>query len=250
MLAFMGRVFGIVVKRPHSEDLVRFAQTIEQRAQHLYDRFYSRYGTFAEKDVFELGAGPYAVRTYLALGVRSYTLGNVRFGPEFDLVSHPALRRVATTDTSIPLDDASVDIVISENTFEHLRAYEAMIAEVRRVLRPGGMLLTQFSPLYASPFGAHLYEVIMIPWIHLIMGEQRLRALIERESRTPESFAYQWEQYTTLNQLEATDFLRPLRGPGWTIQEVTSFPFVGSRHWPGPLSRWFTHGLRIAARKT
>ena len=40
----------------------------------------------------------------------------------------------------IPIADASIDVVVSFETLEHLTKHEAFAAEVRRVLRPGGLL--------------------------------------------------------------------------------------------------------------
>ena len=41
----------------------------------------------------------------------------------------------------IPLDDASVDVVVSFETIEHIDRQETFLAEVRRVLRPGGKMI-------------------------------------------------------------------------------------------------------------
>ena len=54
--------------------------------------------------------------------------------------THPRLVFVQGSATAIPLADDSVDLVISFETIEHLAEHEAMLAEIRRVLRPGGML--------------------------------------------------------------------------------------------------------------
>lgn len=43
--------------------------------------------------------------------------------------------------TSLPLPDASIDVVVSFETVEHLREQEAMLAEFRRVLAPDGVLV-------------------------------------------------------------------------------------------------------------
>ncbi|MEO7385007.1 MAG: glycosyltransferase, partial [Novosphingobium sp.] len=43
--------------------------------------------------------------------------------------------------TAIPLPDHSVDFVISFETIEHIAAHQEMLAEVRRVLRPGGVFV-------------------------------------------------------------------------------------------------------------
>lgn len=65
----------------------------------------------------------------------------------------------------IPLASASVDLVVSFETLEHFAEQEMFLAEVRRVLRPGGLLVisTPDSDVY-SPVGAgantfHLREL-------------------------------------------------------------------------------------------
>lgn len=42
---------------------------------------------------------------------------------------------------ALPLDDASVDYVVSFETLEHLREHDELLSEFRRVLRPDGVLL-------------------------------------------------------------------------------------------------------------
>ncbi len=41
----------------------------------------------------------------------------------------------------IPVEDASVDVVVSFETIEHFAAHDRFLAEIRRVLRPGGLLV-------------------------------------------------------------------------------------------------------------
>lgn len=43
--------------------------------------------------------------------------------------------------TAIPLNDSSVDVVISFETIEHHYEHDAMMKEIKRVLRPGGVLV-------------------------------------------------------------------------------------------------------------
>jgi O-antigen biosynthesis protein len=57
----------------------------------------------------------------------------------------------------LPLPDSCVDVVVSFETIEHLHAQEAMIREIRRVLRPGGCLVMS-SPnkkVYSDQAGYH-----------------------------------------------------------------------------------------------
>ncbi len=58
---------------------------------------------------------------------RKYSLKNLRF---------------QTGDCrSIPIESASVDVVVSFETIEHLEEHEVFMSEIRRVLKPGGLLI-------------------------------------------------------------------------------------------------------------
>lgn len=53
----------------------------------------------------------------------------------------PNLKFMAGSATAIPLDDLSVDAVVSFETIEHLADHELMISEIKRVMKPGGLLI-------------------------------------------------------------------------------------------------------------
>lgn len=53
----------------------------------------------------------------------------------------PNLRFALGSCSALPLPNASVDMVVSFETIEHHDEHEAMMLEIRRVLRPGGVLV-------------------------------------------------------------------------------------------------------------
>lgn len=53
----------------------------------------------------------------------------------------PNLRYAHGSATALLMPDAAVDAVTSFETLEHLAAHDDMLAEIRRVLRPGGLLI-------------------------------------------------------------------------------------------------------------
>ncbi|MDP4134233.1 MAG: class I SAM-dependent methyltransferase, partial [Bacillota bacterium] len=69
--------------------------------------------------------------------------------------------------------DESFDVIIMNDAMEHVADPEGVLKEVYRVLKKGGRLYVNFPPYY-HPFGAHLSDVIGIPWVHMFFGEQTL----------------------------------------------------------------------------
>ena len=71
------------------------------------------------------------------------------------------LRFVAGSVTKLPIPDASVDFVVSFETIEHLAQQVEMLAEFRRVLVPGGVLVISSPnrPVYNEGGVANPYHV-------------------------------------------------------------------------------------------
>ncbi len=89
-------------------------------------------------EVFGFDADAAALRH----AARKYARPNLRFGP--------------AVCPQIPLPDQAVDLVVSFETLEHFTEHEAFLAEIRRVLAPGGLLLisTPDQTLYTAPGAA------------------------------------------------------------------------------------------------
>lgn len=101
------------------------------------DRFNRLY---AEKragaKVIDLGCGPPANRA----PVRDEAGASNYIGIDFDLASQPDL---VTDIARMPFANNSLDLVRAFSVFEHTYNYKAIIADLFRVLRPGGCLFVQ-----------------------------------------------------------------------------------------------------------
>lgn len=85
----------------------------------------------------------------------------------------------------LPFPDGAFDVVISNETFEHVQQPLPALREVARVVRPGGRAFISFPPYYA-PWGAHLNDRIALPWVQLFFSE---RTLLNVSGRLEEQLA-------------------------------------------------------------
>lgn len=122
----------------------------------------------AGRDVLDVACGEGYGSAMLASVARSVV--GVDIAPE--AVAHarakyllPNLRFIEGDCAALPLDSASVDVVVSFETLEHHDRHEEMLSEIRRVLRSGGLLIMsspnrpEYSPPGAPPNPYHVKEL-------------------------------------------------------------------------------------------
>ena len=73
----------------------------------------------------------------------------------------------------LPFPENSFDTIIMNDAMEHVDSPEKVLKECLRVLKKGGKLFINFPP-YNHPFGAHLSDVINMPWVHLFFSDKTL----------------------------------------------------------------------------
>ncbi|RIE17485.1 class I SAM-dependent methyltransferase [Candidatus Cryosericum septentrionale] len=70
----------------------------------------------------------------------------------------------------MPFQNASFDMCVMNDVFEHVSKPEVVLKEVSRVLKRYGKVFIN-SPPYFHPYGAHLTDLIGIPYVHLLFPE-------------------------------------------------------------------------------
>ena len=137
----------------------------------------------------------------------------------------PATFRLGVGET-LPLDDRSVDAILSFDVFEHVRNVAQTLGECYRVLRPGGRCYLVF-PSYFQPIEHHLSLVTRVPGIQcLFTGRTLVRAYCDiLDERGREAYWYKraspelepWERGNTLNGITFRKFKRIVGEGGWRI---------------------------------
>jgi ubiquinone/menaquinone biosynthesis C-methylase UbiE len=118
------------------------------------------------------------------------------------------LRFVSGSCAAIPLPDCAVDVVISFETIEHHAEHEQMLREIRRVLRPGGLLVisspdkAEYSdkPGYRNPF--HIKELY----------KEEFRALLAAHFRHVTLMGQRVMRGSVLTEEQETELLRRYGG--------------------------------------
>lgn len=117
------------------------------------------------KDVLEAACGPGRALGYLASKAKSVVGGDITQSlvDRANQVHGGRIKIIRMDVQAIPLADQSVDIVILYEALYYLSRMDLFLAEVRRLLRPGGVLLLctpncewpEFNP---SPFSHKYYS--------------------------------------------------------------------------------------------
>lgn len=125
--------------------------------------------------LLDIGASPhgYALERALALGVAEYVGIGLGINAPIEIAGEPGDGKLLPMNaTQLGFEDASFDVVISVSTFEHIGDVPAALAEIQRVLKPGGKALITFEPIWTCAYGHHLHHFgpiaeHMPDWAHL-----------------------------------------------------------------------------------
>lgn len=165
--------------RREREDPVPFYSLLAREAVAELDR---RRGPLAGQVVVDLGCGPgFYTRAFRERGAEVVPVDNSR--AEMALAGGPPEGALLADAGELPLADGSVDGAFCSNVLEHTPDAAPIVAEIARVLRPGGWAYVSWTNWY-SPWGGH----DMSPYHYL--GPRLGPALYERRHGKPPKHAY------------------------------------------------------------
>ena len=150
--------------------------------------------------------------------------------------------------TRIPASDASFDVVISWSAFEHVAQPDQLLREIRRILRPGGLLMLQLWPFFYSEHGSHLWHWFPDGFVNLHRGLEEVEATLREDTETdPAWIETKFRDYRELNGMSLDGLERAILGAGMYVTklELLSHPI----HLTPELNRWPLSDLAIAGVK-
>jgi ubiquinone/menaquinone biosynthesis C-methylase UbiE len=147
-----------------------------------------------DKRILDMGAGSGGKTVYYALNGAEHVTG-VDINKDFikqatDFASSKNARNIefiCAGSDKMPFRDNYFDLCIMNDVIEHILNPEAVLSEIIRILKPQGKLFIN-SPPYFHPYGAHLSDLIGIPYVHLLFPEEVLINAYRRLALNTKSF--------------------------------------------------------------
>lgn len=117
------------------------------------------------------------------------------------------------------------DVIVSENTLEHVLDVPALLAEMRCRLNSSGLCYLGFGPLYHAPDGDHGWlretlpgwPTIIWPWGHIVFRSYALAKLSQLHGCSISNTRH-WP-YLDLNEHTVDEYYRMFSGSGMRVLE-------------------------------
>jgi ubiquinone/menaquinone biosynthesis C-methylase UbiE len=136
---------------------------------------------------------------------------HVRYAREFQ--RSKGIRNVQFIEANLvelPFESDYFDVILMDDVLEHIERplLTRALEESRRVLKPNGRMYLRFPP-WTTPYAAHLYGYIYIPWCHFLFSDRTLLSVLEQYHPKPRPGRLSYaEHYQQLNRITYKEFLQ------------------------------------------
>jgi SAM-dependent methyltransferase len=157
-------------------------------------------------DVLDIGCGQKPYRRFVS-AARMYV--------GIDLSTSGGADVVADVQGGLPFSDRAFDVVLMSQALQYLAEPIALVGEIRRVLRPGGVALVSFPFIYNENASQDLWRLSALASPHVFRGFAIRR--VQRQGGIGSTLAIlllNWID-TSLNLAYALRLVRPLLLPLW-----------------------------------
>jgi len=189
--------------------------------------------TMADRDVADVGCGDGITDLGLAQRAQPRRLVGFDVNPvREDLllarataagvadVLPPALEFAECSTEALPAPDDSFDVVVSWSAFEHIDDPVTVLREIRRILRPHGVLFLQVWPFYHSQHGAHLDEWYPTGFVQFQKSSEAISAEVLEMAENKDWARYKLGEFEKLNRVTVDDLGRALREAGLSVAKL------------------------------
>jgi len=158
ILVNMEKAFNHLVLSKHSLELRYWKECYKKEGNRLENDFYAKLmlGVANETDddflkgkvVGDFGCGPrgslvWAKKAAMRIGIDVLANRYIKSFPN-EFLSHNMIY-VTCTEQSIPVPNATIDILYTVNALDHVENLDVMCSELRRILKPGGLFIGSFN---------------------------------------------------------------------------------------------------------
>lgn len=161
------------------ESMESYAEMEFQEAKRVLE-LYKPYHSIDGKYILDVGCGMGGASAYYALNGAKKVIGididekRIRVASSFASAKNVNNISFEVQDASnLPYESNTFDMVVSNDTFEHLYKPDIVVKECYRVLKEEGILNFTFMP-YRSRHCAHLYDYVYMPWCQLFFPDEVL----------------------------------------------------------------------------
>ena len=153
----------------------------------------------------------------------------------------------------LPFCEASFDIVISNDAFEHIADWRNTIRDIERVLIEKGVACLSFGPLWFSPFGSHMNfsEFFSPPWAHLVFSEESIKGVLFALGKIKDTDLNEPLFMHYLNHITSQEFQQSISSTGLSVlffRLFTISPF--NLFLKTSVRKFFTTRVAVALQKT